>query len=315
MPVLAGIQAVLDVMAAAEAPADGLTVGEARRVADDGMSMLFAFGGADHDPVGEEHDHAVEVDGGTITVRVYSPPDRRPAPCHLYIHGGGFWMGTLDHTDGICRAIVSDVDCVVASVDYRLAPEHPFPTGLEDCYRALLWLTENAPGLGIDPERISIGGGSAGGNLATVVALLARDRNGPKLVAQVLEVPSVDLTMSHPSVDECGEGLLLTRDAIAQFVSYYLPEGTDATNPHASPLLADDLTGLPPALVLTAEFDPLHDEGEAYARRLVEAGIVVTQRRFLGHIHGSFHLTALAPDDAVEIRALAAQVLRAAHGE
>jgi acetyl esterase len=313
MPVLAGIQAMLDAMAAIDGPVDGPTIEEARAAADEGMTTMFAFGGIDRDPVGDEHDHIVEVDGGVITVRIYSPPDRRPAPCHLYIHGGGFWMGTLDHVDGTCRDIVSGVGCVVASVDYRLAPEHPFPAGLEDCYRALLWLTENAELLGIDPERISIGGGSAGANLATVVALLSRDRNGPKLVAQVLEMPCTDFTMSHPSVDGFGDGLLLTRDEMARYRSHYLPRASDVTNPYASPLLAEDLTGLPPALVVTAEFDPLRDEGEAYAMRLVEAGNVVIQRRFLGHIHGSVHLATLAPDDAAEATDLVRHVLRTAH--
>jgi acetyl esterase len=184
---------------------------------------------------------------------------------------------------------------VVVSVDYRLAPEHKFPIPVEDCYAALLWTFEHADELQIDTSRMSIGGGSAGGNLTAVVAMMIRDRSGPPVVLQVLDIPVTDLTLSCASIVENGEGYLLTRDAIEQYVELYLDDPGDAKHPYASPLLADDLSGLPPAVVMTAELDPLRDEGEAYAARLGDAGVSVRHKRWLGHVHGSSSMTALVP--------------------
>ncbi|MHB8463348.1 MAG: alpha/beta hydrolase [Acidimicrobiales bacterium] len=203
--------------------------------------------------------------------------------------------------------------CIVASVEYRLAPDHPFPTEPEDCYRALYWLVEHADTLGIDPTRISVGGASSGGNLAAVVALMARDRGGPPLVAQILEVPVIDLTLSQPSIEENGDGYLLTRAAIEQSYRYYLTDPADATNPYASPIFAHDLAGLPPALIMTCEFDPLRDEGEAYARRLADAGVPTTLRRWDGQIHGSHVLDKLLPAEATQARQMIIAALRAAY--
>ena len=254
------------------------------------------------------------VDGGEITVRIYTPFGQGPFPAHLYLHGGGFWLGRPDHFDSNCQATADGAGCVVVSVDYRLAPEHKFPTAPEDCYAALLWLVDHAAELDVDPTRVSVGGGSAGGNLTAVVALMARDRNGPELVFQLLEIPVTDLTGSQPSIVENGSGYMLTKEGMELCVEYYLADPADKTHPYASPLLADDLSGLPPALVMTAEFDPLRDEGEAYGRRLAEAGVPTSIRRWEGQFHGSIMMGKLIPDLSEEYRVMVVDALRAAYG-
>lgn len=250
-----------------------------------------------------EHE-LVPVEGGQILVRVYRPTAGRVLPLHVFIHGGGWCTGTLDERDNRCREIAVGAGCVVASVDYRMAPENAFPTPGEDCYAALCWLVEHAERLGIDPGRVSVGGESAGANLAAVLTLMARDRSGPSLVFQWLDVPSTDLTMSQPSIERLGTGYALTKQSMDDYVAAYLRD-VDPTEPYASPLHADDLSGLPPALIMTAELDPLRDDGLAYARRLREAGVPVETHDLPGLIHASFALTRLLPtarayqDDAI----------------
>jgi acetyl esterase len=256
----------------------------------------------------------VPVDGGEIAVRVYEPGGDGPFPCHVYFHGGGFWLGNLEMSDASCRATAVDAGCVVASVDYRLAPEATFPVPAEDCFTALRWVVDHAAELHVDAGRVSVGGASAGGNLAAVVALMARDRGGPDLVLQVLEIPVTDLTMSQESVRSNGVGYLLTTTSIEQYTSYYLADPADATNPYASPLLAPDLTNLPPAVVMTAELDPLRDEGEAYARRLAEAGVPVEATRWDGQFHGSQTMGKLIPDEVAAYHAAIVAALRKAYG-
>ena len=314
MPVLPALQAVLDATNAAPPPPPFASVAEARAHAHDMMLSSFAAVAAEGPPVADQFDRLVPVADGEITVRVYVPEGDGPFPAHLYLHGGGFWLGTLEMSDDACRSIAVDAGCVVVSVDYRLAPEVTFPVPVEDCYAALLWVVEHAAELGIDATRISVGGGSAGGNLAAVTALLARDRQGPPLVLQVLEIPVTDLTMSQRSIDENGAGFLLTRQSIEQYIGYYLADPADAADPYASPLLADDLSNLPPALVMTAEFDPLRDEGEAYARRLEEAGVPVTARRWDGQFHGSQGMAKLIPDEARAYHGEIVSALRRAYG-
>lgn len=253
----------------------------------------------------------VPVDGGAIRVRLYEPEAAGPRPLHLHIHGGGWCVGDLDQSDPRCRAIAVETGATVASVDYRLAPENAFPVPVEDCYSALEWLVGSAGELGVDPERVSVGGSSAGGNLATVVAILARDRGGPPLVFQWLDVPAVDLTMSHPSVSRLGTGHGLTEPDMKRYLSAYLADA-DPTNPMVSPLFAD-LSGLPPALVSTCGYDPLTDEGHAYVDRLRAAGVPVVHEHGAGLIHASFSFTRLLPA-ARRNEATASAMLRAAYG-
>ena len=314
MPIDPRLQPFLDATGAAPPPDPSLSVAARRAAAHAGMERIFlSFADPGPDPAATV-DHRVPVDGGEITVRVYTPHGAGPFPAHVYFHGGAFWLGELDHFDPDCRATSAGASCVVVSVDYRLAPEHPFPIPPEDCYRALQWVVEHAAELAVDPSRVSVGGGSAGGNLTAVVALMARDRGGPPLVFQVIEIPVTDLTMSQPSIDENGTGYMLTKESMSQCVDYYLGADGDPKHPYASPLLADDLGGLPPALVMTAEFDPLRDEGEAYARRLQEAGVPTTARRWDGQFHGSQNMAALIPDAAHEYRDQVNAALREAYG-
>jgi acetyl esterase len=306
------LQAILDAIAESPAAPTDASPAEASASAHAMLDMSFMALEAEHPPVATEVDHTVPVDGGEITVRVYTPDLKPPLPCHVYIHGGGWWLGTLNQSDNNCRAIAADAECVVVSVDYRLAPEHRFPAAAEDCYAALVWVVDHAYELGIDPARISVGGGSAGGNLSAVVALMARDRGGPALVFQVLEIPATDFTMSQPSI-KSNAGILMTLESMEQMRGYYVdPE--DWTNPYASPLHAPDLSGLPPALVMTMEFDPLRDEGEAYAARLAEAGVEVDAMCWEGQFHGSISMAKLVPDEAAAYHQEVVQALKQAYG-
>jgi len=245
--------------------------------------------------VADLSDRWIPVRGGQIRVRLYQPAAGGIRPLLVFFHGGGYCLGEVETRDNRCRDLAAGVDCLVASVDYRLAPENAYPTAVEDGYAALSWLVDHADELGIDPDRVAVGGESAGANLATVAALMARDRGGPVLVFQVLDVPWTDLTLSQPSVHELGTGYLLTRAELELFAGQYLGDPRKAGEGYASPLLAADLSGLPPALVTTAEFDPLRDEGAAYARRLTEAGVPVQRQHLTGHIHESFAFTRLLP--------------------
>jgi acetyl esterase/lipase len=196
-------------------------------------------------------------------------------------------FGNLDTHDAVCRALAKESGAVVISVDYRLAPEHKFPAAVDDSYAATVWIAANADRLGIDKHRIAVGGDSAGGNLATVIAMRCRDAGGPALAAQVLIYPVTDVsTFETGSHRELGEGYFLTRAAMEWFTGHYLASADQKRHREASPLLATNLSGLPPALVITAEFDPLRDEGEAYAQRLKQAGVPVTVTRYPGMIHG-----------------------------
>lgn len=247
-----------------------------------------------HGPKVPTREVMVPVHGGAIRVRLYEPPIPGPRPLHVFLHGGGWCVGDLDQRDPRCRTIADGARCTVASVDYRMAPENAYPAPLEDCYAALRWLVANADELGIDPARVSVGGESAGANLAACVALLARDRGGPGLVFQWLDVPATDLTLSQPSIDRLGEGYGLTKPDMEAYITAYMRD-SDVTDPYASPLHAPDLSGLPPALVMTAEYDPLQDDGRAYAARLREAGVAVEEHHLPGMVHASFAFTRLLP--------------------
>lgn len=257
-------------------------------------------------------DQLIEVDRGRILVRVYRPAGSGPFPIHLFLHGGGWCVGTLDERDPRCRAISDGARCVVVSVDYRMAPENTYPTAPEDCYRALEWAVENAGDLGGDPGRISVSGESAGANLAAVLCLMARDRSGPSIAYQWLDVPATDLTMSQPSIRSTPSGYLLDYEDMVRYRDHYLTTEAQQTEAYASPLHAEDLGGLPPAWILTCGADPLRDDGRAYAAALREAGVEVTERHLAGHVHPSFAFTRLIPSAAsYEREAIAA--LAAAH--
>jgi acetyl esterase len=229
----------------------------------------------------------------------------------VFFHGGGFVVGDIDTHDATCRGLAKAAHCIVVSVDYRLAPEHPFPAAPEDCYAATVWVADNAASLGGDGARLAVGGDSAGGNLAAVVALMARDRGGPALAHQLLIYPVIDHNFDTASYVENGRGYLLSREMMMWFWGLYLEDASDGSNPYASPIRAEDLSGLAAATIISAEFDPLRDEGEAYARRLGDADVAVTARRYDGMVHGFFAMTAVL-DRAREAVAFAAAELRRA---
>jgi acetyl esterase len=244
--------------------------------------------------------------GGEIPIRIYAIEHGGLRPALVYFHGGGFVFGNLDTHDAVCRSIAKESGAVVISVDYRLAPEHKFPAAVDDSHAATLWVAANAERLGIDASRIAVGGDSAGGNLAIVVAMRCRDAGGPALAAQVLIYPVTDVssfeTASHR---ELAEGYFLTRTAMDWFTGHYLASPDQKRHPEASPLLAPNLSGLPPALVITAEFDPLRDEGEAYAERLRQAGVPVTVTRYPGMIHAFVSMHGVLTDGRLAIKEIA----------
>lgn len=238
--------------------------------------------------VARVEDRTVESTAGPVPVRIYWPSERGMRPAILMFHGGGWALGDLATQDVPSRAVANASQCVVVSVDYRLAPEHKFPAAAEDCYAVTCWVAEHAAELGVDATRLAVAGDSAGGNLAAAVALMARDRGGPTLALQWLIYPALDSTCDAPSQHENAEGLLLSRAAMQWFWGMYLSAEGDHHNPYACPPTSADLRGLPPALVQTAEFDPLRDEGERYAAQLRAAGVEVEHTRYDGMIHGFF---------------------------
>jgi acetyl esterase len=260
-------------------------------------------------------DHQVPVDGGAILVRVYRPGGEALLPCHLTLHGGGWKVGSVTErvADAICRQRCKEANCVVVGVDYRLAPEHRFPVPLDDCYTALGWVVANAELLGIDPHNLSIGGSSAGGNLAAAVTLRCRDEHGPRLRFQLLEVPALDLTRETARGTMAAGAIPdVPQPTMDDAAGTYLAHPAQARDPLASPLFASDLRGLPPAHVMTAEYDVLRTEGERYARRLAAAGVPATYRRYPGALHGTAMLTRTW-EPAREWQQDAARALRRAH--
>jgi acetyl esterase len=233
---------------------------------------------------------------GAIPARIYTPKTARRksglAPCLVFFHGGGWVIGNLETHDVVCRKLAHEGELIVVSVDYRLAPEHQFPAAVDDAITATKWIAANAIKLGIDPSRLMVGGDSAGGNLAAVVALAARDGNGPEIAGQVLIYPATDFSRKHPSHREVETSILLTHSVIGWFMNNYMGSA-DINDWRASPARAKTLAGLPPAYVLTAGADPLRDEGDEYAKRLKEAGVDVTYRHFGGQFHGFFTMGKL----------------------
>ena len=264
------------------------------------MFLETAFAGMvpNPEPMAEVQDFTVPGPAGRLPVRLYKPEGSGSTPPLVaFFHGGGWVIGSIESHDATCRALASASGCAVASVEYRLAPESAFPAAPEDCYAATRWLAENASELGVDGERLAVAGDSAGGNLAAVVSLMARDRGGPRISYQVLIYPAVDVGGDYPSWEENAEGYFLTTRAMRWFYEHYIQDESHAKDPLASPLLAEDHSRLPPAIVITAGYDPLRDEGEAYAEKLEEAGVEVKVSRNAGMIHGFASMIG-ALDDA-----------------
>lgn len=306
MPLDPQAKAVLDLMASAGLPALwDLSPEAARRQMKETRPPVPPI------PVEGVHDRMVPGPNGEIPVRIYTPGGTPPFPVLVYFHGGGWVIGDIETHDNTCRELTNAAGCVVVSVDYRLAPEHKFPAPLDDCYAATCWVAEHAPNIGADASRLAVGGDSAGGNLAAAVALMARDRGGPRITHQLLVYPVTDHSFETVSYRENAEGYLLTKQAMKWFWDHYLRSAEDGANPLASPLRSNNLGGLPPATVITAEFDPLRDEGEAYGHRLRGAGVDATVSRYEGMIHGFFGMTA-AVDKAREAMGEAANALKAA---
>jgi acetyl esterase len=245
-------------------------------------------GAGDPEPVHEVVDREVPGPAGPLAVRVYRPGPDRPLPTLMYFYGGGWALGSLDTGDAVCRALANRAGCLVVAAAYRLAPEARFPAAVHDCHAATAWVAANAAEVGADPDRIAVGGDSAGGNLAAAVALLARDRADVALAGQLLVYPNTDHGSDTTSMREADDPALFNRTSVAWYWGHYLSTQEDGLDPLASPLRAPSLAGLPPALVITAEYDPLRDEGEAYARRLAAEGVPAELIRYDGMAHGFF---------------------------
>lgn len=264
--------------------------------------------------VAEVRTVALPVPGGAIDLRVYIPDGDGPHPVHVFLHGGGWVAGSVHdkYIDIVGRERAVGASCVVVTVDYRKAPEHRFPTGLEDAQAAVEWVVRMAADLHVRPDLLTVGGQSAGANLAACLALKLRDEGGPRMALQLLEVPALDLTLSLPSHETYGSGYGLDLAVVRRLGPLYLADPGQAANPYVSPLLAPDLSGLPPAYVMSAEYDMLRDDGERYVERLREAGVPATFSLQPGHVHFSAALTKVMPA-ARAWRDEAIGVLRAVH--
>ncbi|MEV6807937.1 alpha/beta hydrolase [Streptomyces sp. NPDC051129] len=243
------------------------------------------------EPVDRVDDLTVAGPDGPVPVRVYRPAGEGPLPVLVYFFGGGWTLGSLDTSDALCRRLANSVGCLTVAVGYRLAPEHKFPAAPRDCFAGVRWAAENAGRFGGDAGRLAVGGDSAGGNLAAAVTLMARDAGGPDILTQLLVYPNTDYLADTPSRRENTDPLLFNDKSVRWYWDNYLAAPEDGTHPLASPLRAPDHTGLPPALVITAEYDPLRDEGERYAQRLRESGVSAQTTRYPGMAHGFFTMS------------------------
>lgn len=294
------VQMLLDTMEQQHTPPTyGVTPAQAREQYEALGAMV------ESEDVGAIQDFEIAGPAGGIPVRTYHPPEADSPPILVYYHGGGHVIGSLDSHDNVCAALCNRSEAVVISVDYRLAPEHPFPAALEDAYAAARWATVHGEAIGGDPSRVAVGGDSAGGNLAAAVSLMADDTGEPDLTHQLLIYPAVASMAVHEfdSYDENAEGYLLERATMEWFHERYVQDPVDERNEYMAPLLARDLSGLPPATVVTAGFDPLRDEGMAYAERLESAGVDVRLENYEGMIHAFVQLTGMVDraDDALEM--------------
>ena len=263
-------------------------------------------------PIGKSEDRKIPGPAGEIAVRIYTPVDASgPVLAGLvFFHGGGFVIGDLETHDDLCRCLANGSGCRVVSVDYRLAPEHPFPAAVDDSFAATQWVAAHAAELGIDPKRLAVGGDSAGGNLAAVVAQLAKAKGSPAIAFQLLIYPVTQLgaAVDTPSMRENGKGYFLEKEGMDWFTRCYAPDAKHRTDPRLSPMLCPDVSGQPPAYVITAGFDPLRDEGKDYADKLDAAGVPVTYVNYPGMVHGFFSMRSLIPKAREAVAAAAAAV-------
>ena len=306
MPLTAETQAILKLREGAPA-LHTLSAAEARAAS----AALRPQG--EPEPVHHVSDMSIPGPDGEIPVRLYTVFSETPLPTIVYYHGGGWVIGDLDSHDAVCRALANRVGCAVVSVDYRLAPEHRYPAAAEDAYAAAQWVAQqsaaHAQSVGADTALVAVAGDSAGGNLAAVVAQMARDRGGPDLAAQVLIYPVTDCDFSTDSYRDNGRGDVgLSEDGMRWFWDCYLNSPDDGSQAYASPMRADDLSGLPRALTVTAEFDPLRDEGEAYAAQLQAAGVASTCTRYDGVIHGFVSAFQAVPEGSQALDQIAAEL-------
>lgn len=257
-------------------------------------------------PIGRSEDMTAPGPAEPIPVRVYTPMGAgNVVPALVYFHGGGFVIGNRDTHDALCRQLANESGFRVVSVDYRLAPEHPFPAAVEDAFAAVQWVEAKAAELGIDPNSIAVGGDSAGGNLAAVVCQLAKAKGSPAISFQLLIYPTTQARADTPSMKSFSQGYLLEKQSMDWFFDCYIPKGTDLSDPRLSPLLAADLSGLPRAYVVTAGFDPLKDEGRAYADKLNRAGVAAVHADYPDMIHGFFNMSGVLPQVKLAIAAAA----------
>ena len=290
MPLQDSVQALLEQLASAGGPPlEEMSVPDARAM------YIGLSPETPEDQVGSIDNRSVSGPGGNVPVRIYTPEGGGDGAGVVFFHGGGWVIGDLETHDHFCRALAVRCDAVVVAVDYRLAPEARFPAAADDCYAAASWVAENAASLGIDASRLAVAGDSAGGNLSAVVAQTARDRGGPALCFQLLLCPVVEYGFDTASYGENADGYLLTRGAMEWFWNHYLGDSDSGGDVRASPA-AGDLAGLPPAHVVTAEFDPLRDEGESYAAALGAAGVSTTSKRYDGQIHNFYAMAHLIPE-------------------
>ena len=266
-------------------------------------------------PIGHVEDRTIPGPAGKLPVRLYTPVGATAdvLPALVFFHGGGWVIGDLESHDPVCRALANASGCKVIAVDYRLAPEHPWPAAPDDCFAAVKWVVEHAESIGVEGQRIAVGGDSAGGNLAAAVTLRARAAHAPHISFQLLIYPALDAGMGSASTQENAEGYFLEKAGMGWFYGHYIPAGTDVRIPDISPLYAGDLAGLPDAHVVTAGYDPLRDEGHDYAGKLKAAGVAVSYANYPGVVHGffGFQATVDVAREAIQIAGSAlAEALR-----
>jgi acetyl esterase len=284
MPLDPQVRAAIDAATAAGIkPAAMLSIAEARAATEARAALM----NQNPEPVHEVTERTIAGPGGDLLLRIYRPDRPAPLPVLVYFHGGGWVRGSLDSSEQLCRALTNQAGCLIVSVDYRLAPEAKYPAAPDDCYAATVWVAEHARELGVDAGRLAVGGDSAGGNLAAAVSLMARDRGGPPIRFQLLMYPVTAYNFDTVSYHENARGYMLERADMLHYWQHYLPNEAAAAEPYAAPQRGD-LRGLPPAHVTTAEFDPLRDEGQAFAEQLRAAGVPTTSRCYEGLIHGFY---------------------------